>query len=158
MGEYLHSQDSRPIHSAMTTRNRNRFSEKFVINLGRFIEGLKLHAGILTEAELEQAVIPAIRKSVEAVLPRGPSSRPVLYHHGTTTEEKRQWSDSKPLQIVQLFGTNVSDMFIAHPRMGAVAIEFKFVKGSGGSIKLTSQIQRAIGQAIIATLRHPYAI
>lgn len=137
---------------------QNTFGERFVQKLGKFIERVKIPNTVRTEAELELAVLTTLKAFVQRVFPRWKRKTPILYHHGTTTEEKRWWSRSKALQRVQLFGTNVSDMFIVHQRTGAIAIEFKYVKETRGSVRLTSQIQRAVGQSIIATLRHPFGI
>ena len=137
---------------------RKAFGERFVQKLGKFIERIRIPSTVRTEAELELAVLATLKAFVQRALPRRKRKTPILYHHGTTAEEKRWWSRTKALQAVRLFGTNVSDMFIVHPRIGAIAVEFKYVKEARGSVKLTSQIQRAVGQSIIATLRHPFGI
>jgi len=134
------------------------FGERFVQKLGGFIEHVRIPSTVRTETELELAVLPTLKAFIQRAFPRRKRKTPILYHHGTTTEEKHWWSRSKALQTVQLFGTNVSDMFIVHPRTGAIAVEFKYAKETQGSVKLTSQIQRAVGQSIIATLRHPFGI
>ena len=57
-----------------------------------------------------------------------------------------------------MFGTNVSDIFIVHKKVGAVALELKYVKLSQKGEGLTGSIQRAIGQCLIATMKHPFAV
>ena len=129
-------------------------SGQFIQKLGKFIEKIKFTQNIRTESELELSILPDIEDFIQKELPTQDKDTPVFYHHGTTKEEKLLWSKSKTLQTVHLFGSNVSDMFIFHHKIGAVTIEFKYTKSN----KLTSQIQRAIGQSIIATMRHPFAI
>jgi len=131
--------------------------EKIVIKLRKLIENLPINDSfsINSEADLEYALLPSIRKFIKNNL--SADIEKVLYHHGRTLQEKKHWTDSKSLQTVKLFGVNVSDIFIKCSKIGAVAIELKYaklLKKQG----LTGALQRAIGQSLIATLRHPFAI
>lgn len=129
--------------------------EKIVIKLGKLIENLPLPDSIKSESDLEYALLSDIKKFIKDEL--FSNVKNVLYHHGRTVQEKKHWADSKPLQVVKLFGVNVSDIFIKCSKIGAVAIELKYAKISKRK-GLTSFLQKAIGQSLIATLRHPFAI
>jgi len=129
--------------------------EKIIIKLGKLMENLSLAGFIDSESDLEYAFLPSIKKFIKNNL--SPDIEKILYHHGRTLQEKKHWTDSKPLQVVKLFGVNVSDIFIKHHKIGAVAIELKYAKISKRK-GLTGVLQRAIGQSLIATLRHPFAI
>lgn len=140
---------------SFNTKNHNREKEKIVIKLGKLIENLPLPDSIKSESDLEYALLPNIRRFIKDELFSDVEN--ALYHHGRTVQEKKHWTDSKPLQIIKLFGVNVSDIFIKCSKIGAVAIELKYaklLKKQG----LTGVLQRAIGQSLIATLRHPFAI
>lgn len=132
--------------------------ERFILKLGNLMETVALPASIESEGDFEYAVLPYIKKFIEEELTGSKMFDGVLYYHGRNTEEKKWWSKSKPLQTVKLFGTNVSDIFIVHEKIGAVALELKYVKLSKKGEGLTGSIQRAIGQSLIATMRHPFAI
>jgi hypothetical protein len=138
-----------------TANNTSRLAETFIEDLGHLIETEPLPADINDEYALEFALLPHIQKFVQEKLAGDESLDCVLYHHGRTLKEKRLWSESKQFQTVGLYGANVSDIFIKHPKVGAIAIELKLSKKGEG---LTGNIQRAIGQSLIATMRHPYAI
>lgn len=133
-------------------------AKKLILKLGRFMEKIPLFSSIKNENDLEYAVLPHIKKFIQKELTGNKTLDGILFHHGRNEEEKRWWSKSKSLQTVKLFGTNVSDMFIAHQKIGAVALEFKYVKLSRKGEGLTGSIQRAIGQSLIATIRHPFAV
>jgi len=61
---------------------------------------------------------------------------------------------------------NTSDIFIAHPRLkpeggnkeGTVYVELKLAKSRGGADALPGELQRSLGQALIASLRHAYVV
>lgn len=136
----------------------NKSGEKFVLKLGRLMDKVSIPSSVNDESSLEYAILPHIRKLIQKELTGNKTLDGVLYHHGRNKEEKKWWSKSKSLQTIKLFGTNVSDMFVAHPKIGAVALEFKYVKLSRKGEGLTGSIQRAIGQSLIATIRHPFAV
>lgn len=133
-------------------------SEKIVLELGELLKKIDIPLSIENEVDLEYAVLPCIKNFILVKLAKNEALDDILYYHGRTAEEKKFWTKSKSFQTVKLFGANVSDMFIKHPRVGAIAVEFKYVKLDKQGKGLTSSIQRAIGQSLIATLRHPFAI
>lgn len=133
-------------------------AEKVVLKLGHLLERITFPASIRNEIELEYTILPYIKKFIHENICRNKSLEEILYHHGRNKQEKEQWTESKSLQTVKLFGDNVSDIFIVHKKIGAIALEFKYTKLSLGSRGLTSHIQRAIGQCLIAKLRHPFVI
>lgn len=137
---------------------KKSIGKKFVLKLGRLIEKTPLKYSIKDEIGLEYAILPHIKKFIQKELTGNKVLDGILYHHGRNKREKEWWAKSKKLQNVKLFGTNVSDMFIVHPKIGAVALEFKYVKLSRKGEGLTGSIQRAIGQSLIATMRHPFAV
>ncbi len=141
---------------SFNTKSHDKEKEKIVIKLGKLIENMPLVDSIKSESDLEYALLPDIKKFIKDELFRSDVEN-VLYHHGRTMQEKKHWADSKPLQVVKLFGVNVSDIFIKCSKVGAVAIELKYAEISKRK-GLTSFLQRAIGQSLIATLRHPFAI
>lgn len=137
---------------------RRSSAEKIVLRLGRLMENIPLSPRIGNESNLEYAVLPHIKKFVQKELAEEKALGGVLYYHGRNKKEKKRWTESKLLQTVKLFGTN---MFIVHPmfqKIGAVSLEFKYAKLLRTGEGLTGSIQRAIGQSLIATLRHPFAI
>ncbi len=122
------------------------------------LKKINLPLSIKSEADLEYAILPHIKNFILKKLVKNEALNDILYYHGRTVEEKKSWARSKSFQAVKLFGTNVSDIFIKHPRIGAIAIEFKYVKTDKKGKGITGSIQRAIGQSLIATLKHPFAI
>ena len=53
----------------------------------------------------------------------------------------------------------VSDIFIHHEDIGTIFIEIKLAKpGKSGGDSFPGSLQRAIGQTVIATMKHDYAI
>ena len=133
-------------------------AEKFVLKLGHLLEKIEFSISIKNEIELEYAILPYIKKFLQKNLVLNKNLEGVLYHHGRNEQEKEQWTKSKSLQTVKLFGDNVSDIFIVHKKIGAIALELKYAKLPSGSKGLTAHIQRAIGQCLIAKLRHPFVI
>lgn len=136
----------------------NKLGEKFVLKLGYLMEKAFIPPSVNNESGLEYAFLPQIKKLIQKELGTPGGIDKILYHHGRNTEEKKHWTESKKLQTVMLFGTNVSDMFIVHPKIGAASLEFKYVKLSRTGEGVTGSIQRAIGQSLIATVRHPFAV
>lgn len=132
--------------------------EKFVLNLGHLLEKIKIPLSIKNEIELEYALSSHIKKFVQKNLSQSNNLDGILFHHGRNKREKAWWTKSKLLQTVKLFGDNVSDIFITHRKIGAVALEFKYIKLASAGKGLTGHIQRAIGQSLIAKLRHPFVI
>jgi hypothetical protein len=132
--------------------------ENFVLALGQLLKKIDLPLSIKNEMDLEYAILPHIKNFLLKELVKNGILDDILYHHGRTAEEKKSWAKSKSFQVVKLFGANVSDIFIRHPHIGAIALELKYVKLDKHSKGLTGSIQRAIGQSLIAILKHPFAI
>ncbi len=113
-----------------------------------------------SEIELERAVSLLIRDYTKHSL--GLSEKElegVIFAHGETKEEKTRWTDSKPMQNVHVFGcSNTSDIFLLHPAFQSIYVELKLSKQRGTLDSLPGNLQRAIGQSVIASLRHPYVI
>jgi len=126
--------------------------------LGRMLENITAKVPIKNEIGLEYAVLPNIKEFLQKNLVLNKNLEGILYHHGRDKQEKEQWTKSKSLQTVKLFGDNVFDIFIIHKKIGAIALELKYAKLSSGKKGLTAHIQRAIGQCLIAKLRHPFVI
>lgn len=133
-------------------------AEKFVLALGQLLKKIDIPLSIKSEADLEYAILPHIKDFILKKLVKNGVLDSIFYYHGKTTEEKKSWAKSKSFQTVKLFGANVSDMFIRHPLIGAIALELKYVKLDKFGKGLTGSIQKAVGQSLIATLRHPFAV
>lgn len=134
------------------------FAEKFVKQLGQFMDKIPFRPSIKDEGALEIAMLPKVKEFIQKELTGNTSLDHILYHHGKNKKDKRLWRESKDHQTVTLYGSNVADMFIRHEKIGRVSIELKYAKLSKKGEGLTPHIQRAIGQSLIARLKHPYAI
>jgi hypothetical protein len=134
-------------------------AEKFFIGLAHLLRNA-VFSYLKSEIELERAVSLLIRAYTKRSLDLSEKElESVVFAHGETKEEKRRWTDSKPMQNVYVFGcSNTSDIFLLHPAFQSIYIELKFSKQRGGLDSLPGDLQRAIGQSIIASLRHPYVI
>jgi hypothetical protein len=84
----------------------------------------------------------------------------VIFSHGENDKEKDLWTMSKSFQNIIVYGVKKSsDIFIKHPDLGTIYIEIKYAKKRGKSAStLPGDLQRAIGQSIIASLKHSFVI
>jgi hypothetical protein len=137
-------------------------AKKFVQNLAIHLGEIPLPSDLKSEHDLKHRCLDiAVRSFTEEAL-RVPAKDmdKVVFTPGDTKEEKARWAASKSLQNIVVFGCpNTGDIFITHPKIGAVFIEVKFSKSrSAKSDSLPGDLQRAIGQSVIGSLRHPHVI
>jgi hypothetical protein len=135
--------------------------EAFVQGLVQTLEEAPLPSGISSEGELERAICEVVREYTRQALAVGAEAlHDIVFTHGQTRDEKERWTKSKPLQNVTVYGcSNTSDIFITHPRLGSVYVELKLSKRRGvNADTLPGDLQRSIGQSVIASLRHSWVI
>ncbi|MFC1591345.1 hypothetical protein ACFL43_02355 [Thermodesulfobacteriota bacterium] len=115
-------------------------------------------AGLSSEAELENNLVIIVEDFVQKHLDVTAEQIPqTVYGH----VRKKDWTASKKKQNVVAYGcSNTSDIFIEHHSIGSVYIELKLAKkrGEREGNSLPGDLQRSIGQSIIASMRHPYVI
>jgi len=137
------------------------FSGEFVTGLAEQLKKQALSPSIKTEVALEKVVYKTVRKYIIGTLDIDDQKiDQILFTHGNTKQEKKYWTDSKPDQNVIVFGcSNTSDIFIKEPRLGTIYIELKYSKRRGiKASTLPGDLQRSIGQSVIASIRHDYVI
>ena len=114
------------------------------------------------EAELENYILQNIKDLVKEKINIKDETElnKTVYAHGKTKAEKRLWSASKVFQNVIVFGcSNTGDIFIDLKENGTIYIEIKYSKRRNEkSSSLPGDLQRSIGQALIASLRHSHVI
>lgn len=141
---------------------KKKVADEYTVSLANLLAKIQLPDNVRTELELERFVCKAVRKFTSRALNLNSHSlKNVVYSHGDTPEERALWTKSKTLQNVVIYGcSNTSDIFITHPDIGTVYIELKLSKARRdlNSNSLPGDLQRSIGQSIIASLRHPYVI
>ena len=132
---------------------------QFAKKLALYLEQMPLSNYARTELELEGEIVKGVREFTKQVLGIETIEK-IVYCHGDTPLDKNLWTSSKTLQNVIVYGcTNTSDIFITHPTIGLIYIELKLSKArSKTSSSLPGDLQRAIGQSIIGSLRHPHVI
>jgi len=143
-------------------RNVASFQEAFVKNLVAILQKHPLLTTIKTKEQLEQQIhqilcdhiknTPSI--SIEKL-------EDIIFTHGKTKTEKDNWTRSKIHQNIIVYGcSNSSDIFIKHPHLGTIYVELQLSKKMAGitSSTLPGDLQRSIGQSIIASLNHSYVI
>ena len=114
-----------------------------------------------SELALERKLGPIIRNLVKDTLKINDEVlSEVVFSHGETRAEKEFWTKSKADQNVVVYGcSNTGDIFIKHPDGESIYIEVKLSKRRGPkSTSLPGDIQRSIGQSLIASLRHAFVI
>src|SRR3989344_7539298 len=139
--------------------NENGF--ELTKKLALYLEQVPLSNEIGTELELEREIRKKVQEFIKQNLKlEGNLLDKIIYSHGDTPFDKTLWTSSKILQNVVVYGcSNTSDIFIAHPTIGSIYIELKLSKAkSRNSNSLPGDLQRSIGQSIIASLRHPHVI
>ena len=118
-------------------------------------------SSVRREIELERLIFRMIREHIRRTFRIDDQDiNDVVFTHGNTVEEKRRWTSSKRKQNVVVFGcSNTSDIFIHHSRLRSIYIEVKWVRRRGAEANtLPGDLQRSIGQSLIASLRHAYVI
>src|SRR3990172_6174617 len=118
-------------------------------------------SSVRREIELERVIVRMIREHIRRTFRIDDQDiNDVVFTHGTTVEAKKRWTKSKADQNVLVFGCpNTSDIFIKLPGSGTIYIELKWAKHRGVKADtLPGDLQRSIGQSLIASLRHPYVI
>jgi len=140
----------------------SRFSFSFIRGLSDEMKRASLPSKIQKESDLEAAVFKIVKDYTKKVLDVDDAKlKGILFTHGTTKEEKKLWRDSKKDQNIVVFGcSNTSDIFIKSNQLGTIYIELKFSKkrGNKGASALPGDLQRSIGQSIIASLIHSHVI
>ncbi len=129
----------------------SRFAENFVQNLIGFLQSVSFRRTIKNESDLDNCLREKVRRYTRESLDiKDENLRKTVFTHGN-----KHWAKSKPLQNVVVYGcSNTSDIFITEPRVGSIYIELKWAKRH----TLPGELQRGIGQSLIASLRHPYVI
>ena len=129
--------------------------------IGDLLKNCDLPSSMKSEIDLERYVRPIVRSCVkEALQISDEELSDVVFSHGEIEAERAYWTKSKAYQNVVVYGcSNTSDIFIRLPNDESIYMEIKLSKkrGPGGST-LPGDIQRSIGQSLIASLRHPYVI
>ena len=118
-------------------------------------------SSVRREIDLERAIVPMIRRHTRRALGTNDLDiNDVVFTHGTTVKAKKRWTRSKADQNVLVFGCpNTSDIFIKLPGSKTIYIELKWAKHRGVKADtLPGDLQRSIGQSLIASLRHAYVI
>jgi len=133
----------------------------FILGLGNILRSTPIPQTIDNELDLERILFPHIKDYLKKSLQVNEEElRTIVYAHGENKEGKRLWSESKKYQGVIAFScTMAADIFIRHENIGTIFIEIKLAKPreSGGD-SFPGSLQRAIGQAVIASMKHNYAI
>ncbi|OGY49490.1 MAG: hypothetical protein A3J65_03705 [Candidatus Buchananbacteria bacterium RIFCSPHIGHO2_02_FULL_45_11b] len=123
---------------------------------------IKFPSDFSREAELENYILQNIKDLVKEKINIKDETElnKTVYAHGKTKAEKRLWSASKVFQNVIVFGcSNTGDIFIDLKENGTIYIEIKYSKRRNEkSSSLPGDLQRSIGQALIASLRHSHVI
>ncbi len=134
---------------------------KFVIALGKIVSSIAIPGNINNELDLEEILLPHVKSYVQESLQKTQEElKTIVYAHGKNKEEKKLWSESKKIQTITAFNcTMASDIFIHHENIGTIFVEIKLAKPrkSGGD-SFPGSLQRAVGQTVIATMKHDYAI
>ena len=134
---------------------------EFMVGLENVLRSIPIPQKIKSELDLERILVPHIKNYLkESLQLKQQELKMAVYAHGEDEEGKRLWSKSKPYQTVTAFGcTMAADIFIRHENIGTIFIEVKLAKRrrSGGD-SFPSGFQRAIGQAVIASMKHKCAI
>jgi len=137
-----------------------RSGAAFVRSLVNLLKRAPL-SSVRREIDLERVIVPMVRRHAQQALATDDQDiDDIVFTHGSTREEKRRWTRSKPDQNVMVFGCpNTSDIFIKLPGPETIYIELKWAKRRGVKADtLPGDLQRSIGQSLIASLRHPYVI
>jgi len=135
--------------------------ETFVQGLVQTLEEAALPPAIRNEGELERGICAVVREYTRQALGVGAEAlHDIVFTHGQTRDEKERWAKSKAKQNVIVYGcSNTSDIFVTHPPLGSVYIELKLARHRGAEAStLPGDLQRSIGQSLIASLRHPWVI
>jgi hypothetical protein len=136
-------------------------ADSFVASLVRHLTAIPLHGPFRSELDLEKVVAAAVRQfTTQALGLDDPALEEVVFTHGDDRHSKALWTASKPHQNVVAFGcANTSDVFIRHSQIGTIYIELKLSKARGlKSNSLPGDLQRSVGQSVIASLKHRHVI
>jgi hypothetical protein len=133
----------------------------FVLGLENILKSIPIPQNIDNELDLERILFPYIKSYLKKSLRvKEEELKTIVYAHGENEEGKGLWTKSKEYQNVIAFGcTMAADIFIRHGSIGTIFIEIKLAKPrkSGGD-SFPGSLQRAIGQTVIASMKHNYAI
>jgi hypothetical protein len=141
-------------------RSIEEAAEEFVQNLAARLRKMPLPLALAkkrAESNLKKHyLLPAVRSFTAKALGVLPEQLDaVVISNGDSRAEKKRWSDSKADQNVVVFDCpNTTDIFIKHEKIGTISIEIKASKFEG----VPGDLQRAIGQSLIASMRHTSAI
>ncbi len=134
---------------------------EFVLGLENILGSIPVPHNITNELDLERILLPHIKNYLKKSLQVNQEDlKTIVYAHGESKEGKRLWSESKKYQTVNVFDcTMAADIFIRHEDIGTIFIEIKLAKPrkSGGD-SFPGSLQRAIGQTVIASMKHTFAI
>jgi hypothetical protein len=137
------------------------FADRFVQGLAGALRRAPLPRRLRREIDLERAMWPLVRGYTKRVLGlREDVLEKTLVAHGRTKEEKERWANSKLQQNVVVYGhANTSDIFLQDKRVKSVYVELKLAKArSRKASTLPGELQRSLGQALLAHLRHKYVV
>jgi len=134
---------------------------EFVLGLENILKSIPIPQNIDNELDLERILFPHIKSYLEKSLQvKQEELKTIVYAHGENKEGKGLWSESKKYQTVTAFDcTMAADIFIRHENIGTIFIEIKLAKPRKlGGDSFPGSLQRAIGQTVIASMKHNYAI
>jgi hypothetical protein len=139
----------------------SEFSDRFVQGLAGVLRRASLPRRLRREIDLEHALWPAVRAYTKRALNMSEEELDkALVTHGRTREEKERWTHSKPRQNVIVYGhPSTSDIFLQDKRVKSVYVELKLAKArSRNASTLPGDLQRSLGQSLLAHLRHKYVV
>jgi hypothetical protein len=137
------------------------FSDRFVQGLAGALRRASLPRRLRREIDLERAMWPLVKSYTRRALSlRKEELDKALVAHGRTREEKERWTNSKSYQNVVVYGhPNTSDIFLRDKRVKSVCVELKLAKArSRKASTLPGDLQRSLGQSLLAHLRHKYVV
>jgi hypothetical protein len=134
---------------------------EFMLGLENLLKSTPIPQNIDNELDLEQSLFPHIKSYLKKSLQvKQKDLKTIVYAHGENKEGRRLWRESKKYQTVTAFDcTMAADIFIRHESIGTIFIEIKLAKPrkSGGD-SFSGSLQRGIGQTVIASMKHNYAV
>jgi hypothetical protein len=137
------------------------FADRFVQGLAGALRRASLPRRLRTEIDLERAIWPLVRDYTRRALSlRKEELDKAVVAHGRTKEERERWTNSKPHQNVVVYGhPSTSDIFLQNKRVKSVYVELKLAKArSRKASTLPGDLQRSLGQSLLAHLRHQYVV
>jgi len=125
---------------------------EFVRGLADRLAQVSLPSDLANEAQLESALIPAVRVYVQDRLG---VSDPILLNNAVVHHGHLDYEWTKPIRRVAVFGRKVTGDILIRLLQSrqTVFIELKLAKRS-----VPPSLQRALGQSLLLRLKHHYVI